>query len=219
MDAGFWHARWQNKEIGFHQAEINAYLQRHWPTLEVTSNDAVLVPLCGKSLDLVWLAQQGHHVQGVELSDIAARAFFAEASVDPSTQPRDHFTVYSHATIDFFCGDFFQLTVEQLNPFAAIYDRAALVAMPSNELRDQYAQKLTQLAAPGTKMLLITMEYPTPEMGGPPFSVEEAQVHKLYAADWQIQCLEQRDVLQEYPPFQQKGLSRLTEKAFLLVRN
>jgi len=78
MDPQFWHERWQRNETGWHQREINAHLQDFWPQLQQPAGGRVLVPLCGKSRDLLWLRAQGHAVLGVEISPIAVREFFAE---------------------------------------------------------------------------------------------------------------------------------------------
>ena len=78
MEPGFWHERWERAEIGFHKQEINVHLQQFWNCLELPAGERVFVPLCGKSLDLLWLAGEDHPVTGVELSPIAVDAFFQE---------------------------------------------------------------------------------------------------------------------------------------------
>lgn len=75
MNEAFWHERWARNEIGFHLGEVNPYLLRHWPSLALPNGARVLVPLCGKSLDMAWLVEQGFTVVGVELSEKAVRAF------------------------------------------------------------------------------------------------------------------------------------------------
>ena len=71
MEEAFWQARWAQGQIGFHLQEVNPYLQQHWPSLSIAPGSQVLVPLCGKSLDMAWLAGQGLRVLGVELADRA----------------------------------------------------------------------------------------------------------------------------------------------------
>ncbi len=82
MEPAFWHKRWADNQIGFHQGQVNSYLQTHWPALGLETGSRVLVPLCGKSLDLVWLAGQGYRVLGVELSRRAVEDFFREHGLE-----------------------------------------------------------------------------------------------------------------------------------------
>lgn len=82
MEPAFWQKRWADNQIGFHQAQVNPYLQKYWPRLQLAPASRVLVPLCGKSLDLAWLAGQGYRVLGVELSRQAVEGFFREHGLD-----------------------------------------------------------------------------------------------------------------------------------------
>lgn len=185
MEANFWQQRWASNQIGFHEADYHPQLLAHWPTLGATAN-RVLVPLCGKSLDMVWLRERGHEVLGVELSDIAVRAFFAERGLTPTVLQRDGYEIFTADGYTLLCGDFFALTTTALGAFAAIYDRAALIALPPDMRRD-YAATLTRLAAPGTPMLTITVEYDTSALTPPPFPVVDAEVQRLYASGWRIE--------------------------------
>ena len=130
MDPSFWHDRWENQDIGFHQADIHALLPAYWPRLELASDAPVFVPLCGKSLDMVWLAQQGHRVIGAELSQRAIDDFFAERGLAPTTRASGSFTVKSAGPYELWCGDFFDLPREAVAGVAGVYDRAALIALP-----------------------------------------------------------------------------------------
>lgn len=187
MDASFWQQRWASNQIGFHEAEHHPQLRAHWPTLGVTAG-RVLVPLCGKSLDMVWLRERGHEVLGVELSDIAVRAFFAERDLTPTVEQSAGYEVFAAHGYTLLCGDFFALTTAALGAFDAIYDRAALIALPPDMRRD-YATTLTRLAAPGTPMLTITVEYDTSVLSPPPFTVTGEEVQALYADAWRIDDL------------------------------
>ena len=83
MKPEYWLERWQEGRIGFHRADANpALLLHHQHVFGQTLR--VLVPLCGKSLDLEWLVVHGHEVVGIELSELAAQAFFAERGFTPS---------------------------------------------------------------------------------------------------------------------------------------
>lgn len=216
MDAAFWHQRWQDNLIGFHQADINPHLQSFWPRLGLRPGDAVFVPLCGKSRDMLWLGAR-HAVLGVELSPIAVEAFFTEAGLVPRQGEEHGFSVCETDRLRLLCGDFFDLVPHQLEGVRGVYDRAALIALPAH-LRGRYVSRLNELVPVGAAMLLVTMEYPQAEMDGPPFAVDEAEVHGLFADSWSIQRVYQQDVLASEPKFRQRGLSRLSEKIFVLQR-
>ena len=120
MEPKFWQERWARNQLGFHLPEVNPYLERHWPSLALAEGAKVLVPLCGKSLDLMWLATQGHRVLGVELSEQAVEAFFSEQSLTPRITQRGVFTVYQADLIEVWCGDFFALDAEVLADCTAV---------------------------------------------------------------------------------------------------
>lgn len=210
MEPDFWLSRWEKGETGFHQDEIHPYLNQYWFRLKAAQG--VFVPLCGKSLDMQWLHRQGLPVKGVELSELAVKAFFQSMGLIPEVHRGDP-DCWSGGGIEILCGDFFAMT--QLTGCDAIYDRAALIAMPP-DLRPAYAQKIRQLFPHGTPMLLITLEYPQAEMNGPPFSVSEDEVRQLYAGA-SIEKLTHRDVLQNNERFRQRGVSRLFENAYLIT--
>lgn len=179
MEAKFWHNCWSERDIGFHQSEINAYLMKYWPSLQLPEQSTVLVPLCGKSRDMVWLAQQGFSVIGLELSEVAVGEFFEELEVKPEIERSDRFVIYTAGNIRILCGDFFAVTAQDLGQVNAVYDRAALVALPP-KMRERYAEHMTQLVSDQAKTLLITFEYDAGQAKGPPFCVDRAEVARLF---------------------------------------
>ena len=217
MQHDFWLQRWQDGLIGFHQDRINDYLTRNFRRTNAKSGGTVLVTLCGKSLDMVWLHEQGFRVVGVELSPLAVEAFFSENSLQPTTTSHGKFKRYQADNITILCGDFFDLTAADFGDITAVYDRASLIALPT-EMRPNYADHLAMLVPRGTNVLLITMEYPQEEMQGPPFSVQESEVQELYDNNFEIEHLESMDILANNPHFKERGLSKLTERTFLLTR-
>ena len=217
MTPDFWHERWQRGEIGWHLDEINVHLQQHWQRLDVVPHSQVLVPLCGKSRDLLWLAAQGHRVLGIEISPIAVETFFAENQLVPSVSQEGAFRRYQVDEIELRCGDFFDLPASHTTDVSALYDRASLIALPPT-MRGRYAEHLSSLVQTGTKMLLITLEYAQDEMAGPPFSVTEPEVVELFRTAFDITRLNALDVLAENPRFQERGLTRLREKVYGLQR-
>ncbi|MFN7131169.1 MAG: hypothetical protein ACK4N5_03750, partial [Myxococcales bacterium] len=190
MDPSFWQNRWREGRIGFHLPHPNPQLVAHAGQLPPSSR--VLVPLCGKSVDLGWLAARGHPVVGVELVESAAQAFFAEAGLTPERQEDGPFVRYRAGGVEIFTGDFFATDPRRLGTFDAAFDRAALIALPG-ELRIRYAAHLRTLLAPGAVMLLVTIEADAP--GGPPFAVPEVEVRTLYARD-EVALLGDTDALE-----------------------
>ncbi len=215
MEPEFWHQRWQDNLIGFHQGEINPYLMQYWSQLGLAGGSGVLVPLCGKSLDMRWLAER-HRVLGVELSQRAVEDFFAEQQLSYTRSDENAFSVYQSASITLYRGDFFNLTAAQCE-FDAVYDRAALIALPP-DMRTSYVTHLNELCPSGTRMLLVTMAYDQDEMNGPPFSVEDTEVHELYDAAWLVDRLCEDDILAKEVKFRERGLKRLIENVYLLSK-
>ena len=217
MEPKFWQERWARNQIGFHLPEVNPYLQRHWPKLALAEGAKVLVPLCGKSLDLMWLASLGYRVLGVELSEQAVEAFFSEQGLMPRISQRGVFKVYQADLIEVWCGDFFALDAEALADCSALYDRAALIALPPL-MRAQYAEHLNALLRPGCQGVLITLDYDQTQKAGPPFAVTDDEVKVLLGSHWAVQVVEEQDILGESWKFVQDGVTRLEERVYQLTR-
>jgi len=217
MHPDFWLDRWRNGQTGFHQASVDGDLIRHWQALALPKSSRVFVPLCGKSLDLLWLRDQGHAVVGIELSDIALQAFFTENGVAARRRTLPHFDLYEAENLECFRGDLFGLTPERLGPVAAVYDRASLVSW-APEQRGRYVEHLWALTGTGTQTLLVTLEYRQAEMKGPPFSVDSEEVHRLYSRHHSIQELGRRDILGNEPRMRARGVSSLTDVCYRITR-
>jgi len=216
MNNNFWHERWHKNEIGFHRKSVNHYLIAHWDVLNTSSNDCVFVPLCGKSIDLIWLAERCSSVVAIELSQKAVDDFFAENNLTPDISEGDNFRIYRALNITVLCGDFFQLEEADVEACSVIYDRASLIAFPPS-MKEQYVAKLDQLFPNPHKRLLITLEYDVSVINGPPFSVPQAEVQRLFSA-YKINALESIDIIGHSPHFQNKGLTSLVEHVFLLQK-
>ncbi len=186
MKHEFWLERWERNQIGFHQAEINRYLISHWTELGLPSGAKVFVPLCGKSLDMLWLREQGHTVVGNELSTKAVKAFFSENDLEATVSEGPRYTRYEAEGVEILAGDFFALTPADLNGIRAVYDRAALIALPQT-MRQAYARHMSSLLPGGARILLVTMEYPPEALEGPPFSLTDEEVHALYDEDFVVE--------------------------------
>ena len=198
MEHSFWHSKWQKNEIGFHEPEGNALLVKYASFLfgddnPSTSLKRIFVPLCGKTRDIGWLLSNDCEVVGAELSEVAIIQLFEELGVEPTVTITSNGKIYAKDGLTIYVGDIFKLTSSNLGDVTGIYDRAALVALPS-PLREQYAAHLMAITQCAPQ-LIISFEYDQNEMAGPPFSVNEKNVDALYSADYNIQRLE-RSVLE-----------------------
>lgn len=217
MDAKFWLERWRQNQIGFHQAEFNSRLVEHWPALELESDARVFVPLCGKTLDMHWLRQQGHSVVGVELAPMAIEAFFAEADEPYEIEAVGRLRLYQAEGIRIYCGDVFELTARELAGVGAVFDRGALVALQPDPRR-RFVDHLLRVLPVGTQTLLLTVEYDQNLVAGPPHSVHPDEVHALYAERCRIERLETRVSEQVPPHFQAHGIKRVGESAYRIIK-
>ncbi|RME35267.1 MAG: thiopurine S-methyltransferase [Gammaproteobacteria bacterium] len=215
MEPEFWHQRWQENQIGFHQDRVNETLEHCFPLLTPRPGEHVFVPLCGKSLDMLWLQEQGHPVTGVELSPLAVEGFFRENGLRYRSLRSGDLSRHDATGFTLYCGDFFDLQPVDVHSCTLVYDRAALVAFPP-EMRPRYAAHLLGLLPAGARILLVTLAYPGGEMEGPPFSVEEEEVRSLFDGCSTVRALRSRDVLESEPKLRARGLSALREEAWLI---
>ena len=216
MQPDFWHQRWTDNQIGFHQSAPTTLLLKHWAALDVPAGATVFVPLCGKSLDMAWLASQGYQVLGIELSQLAVEQFFAEHDLTPERHATHYGTHYRAGGIEIICGDAFGLDAELLAGCAAVFDRAAMIALPP-PMRVRYADELYARLPSGCRGLLITLEYPQAERDGPPFAISEVEVRERYAACWDIELLERRSIPADNPGYV-SGVSTLDTAVYGLQR-
>ena len=217
MQPEFWQERWRAAQIGFHQAAVDRHLQAYWPRLKLPTDSRVFAPLCGKSLDLLWLREQGHWVSGVELSPVAVEAFHLENGIPAMRRSVGDFDVYEADRLSLFRGDFFKLTSALLGDVSAVYDRASLISW-APDLRRDYVEHITALTQAGTQTLLIAVEYPASQMSGPPFPVTAQDVDSLYAKHHTIEQLARHEILELEPRLKARGLSELHEVCYRLTR-
>lgn len=205
MQPDFWKSRWSEGKIGFHEGAPNTLLTRH--AGRIADRRRVLVPLCGKAEDLAFLAARDHEVIGIELVENAVSAFFTEHGTTPTIVRRGPIAIYTAGAITLIAGDLFTVTEADVGAIDAIYDRAALIALPP-DLRRRYVDHLHTLVPSRTRSLLITLEYPQDKHEGPPFSVPEAEVRALFTS---------ADLIDERPatgPLANAGLSP-TERCYI----
>jgi thiopurine S-methyltransferase len=213
MDSEFWIRAWTEGRTNFNQKSYNEKLLQYFPQLNPEKGQKVLVPLCGKAVDLIWLESLGLEVRGVELYDKAVEEFFSENELPFETEKDQQYKNYKSGNVIISCGDFFALGEE--NQYDLIYDRAALVALPG-PMRKNYARVISRALKAGGKCLLIVYEYDQSKLEGPPFSVSEKEVHELYGKDFTIRLLEN-----QRPGNEGARLSAelsLTQKVYLLQK-
>lgn len=215
VDNTFWLNRWQENLIAFHQGRVNVALREHFDALSPGAGARVLVPLCGKAVDMMWLRGRGCRVRGVELSPVAVADFFREQGLVPEAREDGAFRVLAGQEVTLLCGDFFDLDARLAGDPDWVYDRAALVALPP-ALRPRYGAHLLAVIPAAARMLLLTLEYPEGDIEGPPFSIGEDEVRALYEPQREVRLLSSRDILDEEPGLRERGVTALMERAYLI---
>ena len=218
MRADFWLDRWRTGQIGWHLPEFNPLLMEHWGKLGLPEGCPVFVPLCGKSLDMLWLRQQDHPVFGVEIAESAIRTFFEERSIrfevaeNPDGLPR-----FSGGGFRIYCGDYLEISAPQLGATQGAYDRGALIALPPDQ-RPIYADHIQRVVPDGCEMLLLTLEYDQTRAPGPPFSVPGAEVEALYGGRCRIERLDYLATDLIPPHFKEAGLASVMEGVYRITK-
>jgi thiopurine S-methyltransferase len=209
MEEGFWHQRWCEGAIGFHLDKPNPLLVAHFDRLQLPSGSRIFLPLCGKTVDIAWLLAAGYRVAGAELSSIAIDALFEALGTRPVIEKVGALSRYRAPGIDIFVGNIFDLTAGALGPVDAIYDRAALVALPES-MRSDYAAHLQALTGTA-RQLLISFEYDQSLIAGPPFAIDGTEVARLYASAYRLDNIAAVDVAGGL-----KGQAPAVERVWLL---
>lgn len=217
MNQDFWLERWHKMEIGFHLPEVNAVLMKYAERFPEPDKQHVLVPLCGKTVDIIWLLERGYRVTGIELSEIALKELAEQIetvfgwSLECSSTPAG--TTWQHERVTLIQGDFFKVTPEQLGQVDVIYDRAALVALPE-PMRADYVRHLI-LLGPVAEQFLVTLDYDQQRMDGPPFALSDEEVRMHYRSH-QIETLEERELIDNEPRFRERGLESFIQRCYWL---
>lgn len=218
MELSYWDSRWKKGNIGFHMNEVYPGLKRHWESVPLQAISTVLVPLCGKSKDLIWLSEKAKKVIGSEISETAVQEFFSENNLKYTKNTFGDFSIYSSKNIEIWQGDFLKLPEWKIPDTDLIYDKAALVALPP-EMRIKYANKVQKLISSHTHILLQHFIYNQNEMNGPPFSVDHNEIETLFGASFTQKILQKDQLLlKNFKKFQNRGLkSELIEYLLLLL--
>lgn len=214
MEKEYWLGRWQSKDIAFHEQNVNPDLIVYIHTLNLQPGDCIFVPLCGKTKDMLWLADKGFKVIGIELSSIACSDFFAEMNISPKITKLPKFTRYQYNNIELICGDLFDLTSTDLPKVHAVYDCKALIALLP-DARKGYVSQIVSCVGNEIQILLLTIETSC-KVNSPPYPINRAEVNLLYDVYFDVQqlkCLSISDIPERLI---RKGYTEMKESVYLI---
>ena len=212
-----WLEFWENNEINWHSDVVTQELEEYLGLLKLEPGDKVFFPLCGKSLDMIYILNQGFSIIGVELSDIGIKQFFHENRLDFTITSVGGFDLYSTNNIEIYCGDFFSLPSKHLCDVKAVFDRKSLIALDLN-LRQKYVKHLNDIISLGVRILLITLFYPQHQMSGPPFSVDKSEVESLFSMAFNYQELKSFQDIEDGSKLERSGVDYIKNAAYCLQK-
>lgn len=213
QDNHLWLESWIDRRTDFHQIGVNPLLSKFWPALECATSSRVFVPLCGKSLDMIWLAQRGHEVIGVELSPVAVRDFFVENDLQPDVQEVGQFALWSHGKLSILCGDYFSLSKDDIGQFDTVYDRAALTALPES-IRSLYVAQMIRLMPKTAKIFMLTIEDAAEDATLSQAVGVDEEINKLYSDGFDIDLAYVESVYETEPDSIDQILKRAEYKVY-----
>ena len=210
-----WLKFWENNETNWHGDKITQELVEYFELFELEPRDKVFVPLCGKSLDMLYIMNQGFSVIGVEISEIGVRQFFNENNLTYKITKVDDFDLYSSENLEIYCGDFFSLTSKHLNNVKAVLDSKSLIALEP-DLRQKYVKHLNDIISVGARILLVTLQYPQHQMSGPPFSVDKSEVESLFSMTFESRELRSFNDIENGLKLERAGVDFINNAAYCL---
>ena len=210
-----WLHFWENNETNWHSDTITQELAEYFELFELEPGDKVFVPLCGKSLDMIYIVNQGFSVVGVEVSEFGIRQFFKENDLKYTVTKVDDFYLYSSENLEIYCGDFFSLTSKHLNNVKAVLDRKSLIALEP-DLRQKYVKHLNDIISLGVRILLVTLHYPQHQMSGPPFSVDKSEVESLFSMTFETRELKSFNDIENGSKLVRAGVDYINNAAYCL---
>lgn len=197
MEKNFWQKKWDLNEIGFHQKETSPLLEKYLNKIiyHNGTKSHCLIPLSGKTNDIIYLKNYFSLVTGVEIIKKAVESFFSENNFKPVQKEN----CYTYENIEIIHDDFFNLPNKTKLKYDFVFDRASIIALPEN-LRFKYVNTVKSLLGPRFTIFLISIEYNSPDLIGPPFSVPEDEIHKHYA-EFKIEKLYEKEIPTLSPKF------------------
>ncbi len=217
----FWAQRWEQGRIGFHSQQVNPqlvkYADRLISGLTLESAPRILIPLCGKTVDITWLEDQGCDVVGVEIVEQALEDFHSEQGRQFYVISENGFNAWTSGRTALFQGDFFEIDHSVIGTVTGVWDRAALVAVLP-ELQQKYADQLVALTRKGARVLLRTFAYDQSAMQGPPWSVSPQTVQTIFGERFRIELLESQELIDVLHKFRDRGATSFIGSTWLLTR-
>ena len=210
-----WLHFWENNETNWHSDTTTQELVEYFELFELEPGDKVFVPLCGKSLDMIYIVNQGFSVVGVEVSEFGIRQFFKENDLKYTVTKVGDFDLYSSENLEIYCGDFFSLTSKHLNNVKAVLDRKSLIALEP-DLRQKYVKHLNDIISVGVRILLVTLQYPQHQMSGPPFSVDKSEVESLFSMTFESRELRSFNDIENESKLERAGVDFINNAAYCL---
>lgn len=219
MEEEFWKNAWSEGNTGFHRDDFHPELIEFFPKLNLPKTAKILVPLSGKSKDLLWLSHNDYYPYGVEVVPQAVSEFFSENFLEePTLAKKGPLNIYTHEVNSVIHGNFFDLLDQGFQGyFDGFYCRASIVALPK-DMREKYARELGKLLTKGAKGLMITFEYDQSLVEGPPFSVEEKEVHEIFSSDFKITRLDSKSHKPKAGKFKGAGIPKFTQVVYQLEK-
>lgn len=208
---------WKRDDIQFHQSTFSPLLEQYLPKLNLSAGDSILVPLCGKSLDMDFLTDSGYHVVGIELSKIAIQAYFDARNVTPKREKKDKFIRWWHKDTEIWCGDIFNLTSDDIGHVNTLYDCTSLTALPF-ETRPRYVQHFYERLAQPSQIILITTESADTRQNNSSATID-SEVQSLYEKYYQIELLHGKNSIRQDPEHPGGADRPMEEKVYLLTSN
>lgn len=215
-DNGLWKQYWREQRSDLNQQGVNPLLAHWWPSLHLAKGSRILVPLCGKSQDMLWLVNRGYRVIGIELSALAVRTFFDENDLGATKRNQGRLTRWGHGNLTILCGDVFSVTAADLGPIDAVYDHAALTAFPP-DLRRPYVAHLCTITPQAQQFLVLTIEDAAPDDAPERIRLVAREIHALYADRFTIELAEVQDIPPEDPDLQEAPSTPLYRKVYRLT--
>lgn len=213
MEASFWFKSWDlgGFYTSFHRSDIHPYVLQYMNPESIEGKN-ILVPLCGKTVDMIYLSRFANRVIGVEIVEKAIIQFFEENNLTYNQLDEE---TYISGNITILKTDFMALSKERIGEIDWVLDRASLVALPF-EMRTEYIRTLDRITDVGTKQLIITLEY-FPLINSAPFCIKPTEVEEYYAAGHVINHVEQPN-LPNHGMVRKWGLEYLIEHGFVLIK-
>lgn len=218
MEHKFWHKKWEKNEIGFHLDSYNPILTKHW--IDFKSNfsklGSVLIPLCGKSKDILFFSDMGLKVTGVELSEDAIIAFFKENNLAYNVSIVNNSKLYSclEKDIQIFNCDILTLSHKDLGKVEMIYDRASIVALPQ-KIRTDYVKWIHEIKNNETKVFMNVFEFDAPN--GPPFSITLSDIKNYFSDSFTVTLIESIDIEAHKIQIHKNDISWLKSQIYFLL--